>query len=76
MSLAVGHHSVCSHTTEGSEESSSESELSHDEEDATGEDENAEADKGWGRDFKRWPGGIRWQRGVGTPSNSRHPHLH
>ena len=39
-------HSVCSHATEGGEVSSSESELSHDEEDITGEDENTEADKG------------------------------
>ena len=44
---AAGHHSVCSHITEGSEVSSSESELSHnEEEDVTGEDKNAEADKG------------------------------
>ena len=42
----AGHHSVRSHTTEGGEESSSKSKLSHDEEDATGEDENAKADKG------------------------------
>ena len=55
---APGHHSVRSHTTEGGEKSSSESELSHDEEDAAGEDENTKADKGG--DFKRWPGGIRW----------------
>ena len=46
MGSAAGHHSVCSHATEGSQESSSESELSHDEEDAPCEDENAEADKG------------------------------
>ena len=46
MGSAAGHHSVCSHTTKSGEESSSESELSHDEEDATGEDENAEADRG------------------------------
>ena len=39
-------HSVHSHATEGGQESSSKSELSHDEEDATNEDENAEADKG------------------------------
>ena len=39
-------HSVCSHTTKGGEESSSESELSHDKEDTTGEDENAKPDKG------------------------------
>ena len=43
---AAGHHSVHSHATEGGKESSSESELSHNEEDATGEDESAEADKG------------------------------
>ena len=46
MGLAAGHHSVCSHATEGGEVSSSKSELSHDEEDVTGEDENAETDKG------------------------------
>ena len=46
MGSAAGHHSVRSHATEGSKESSSESKLSHDEEDATGEDENAKADKG------------------------------
>ena len=46
MGSAAGHHSVHSHTTKGSEESSSESELSHDEKDATSEDENAEADRG------------------------------
>ena len=39
-------HSVCSHATKGSEVSSSESELSRDEEDVADEDENAEADKG------------------------------
>ena len=37
----TSHHSVHSHTTEGGQESSSKSELSHDE-----EDENAMADKG------------------------------
>ena len=46
MGLVAGHHSVHSHATEGSEVSSSECELSHDEEDITGEDENTEADKG------------------------------
>ena len=46
MGLVAGHHSVRSHATKGSKVSSSESELSHDEEDITGEDENAEADKG------------------------------
>ena len=46
MGSAAGHHSVHSHATEGGEVSSSESELSHDEEDITGEDENAKADKG------------------------------
>ena len=37
--------SVCSHTTKGGEESRSKSKLSHDEEEAAGEDEDAEADK-------------------------------
>ena len=46
MGSAAGHHSVRSHTTEGGEESSSESELSHGKEDTTGEDENSKADKG------------------------------
>ena len=46
MGSAAGHHSFYSHATEGSEVSSSESKLSRDEEDITGEDENAEADKG------------------------------
>ena len=46
MGSVAGHHSVCSHTTEGGEVSSSKSELSHDEEDIAGQDENAEADKG------------------------------
>ena len=46
MGSAAGHHSVRSHTTKGGKVSSSESELSHEEEDITGEDENAEADKG------------------------------
>ena len=45
MGSASGHHSVCSHTTEGSEVSSSESKLSHNEEDVAGKDENAEANK-------------------------------
>ena len=43
---AAGRHSVRSYTTDGGEQSSSESELSHEEEGAAGEDENAEADKG------------------------------
>ena len=42
----TGHHSVHSHTTEGGQESNSKSKLSHDKEDAPGEDENTEADKG------------------------------
>ena len=42
----AGHHSVCSHATEGGKVSSSESKLSHDEEDIAGEDENTKADKG------------------------------
>ena len=46
MDSPAGHHSICSHATEGGQESSSESELSHDEEDAPHEDENAKADKG------------------------------
>ena len=46
MGSVAGHHSVCSHATEGSQESSSKSELSHNKEDAPHEDENAEADKG------------------------------
>ena len=46
MGLAAGHHSVHSHATEGGKVSSSESVLSHNEEDVAGEDENAEADKG------------------------------
>ena len=46
MGSVVGHHSVCSHTTKGGEESSSESKLSHNKEDAAGEDENAKLDKG------------------------------
>ena len=46
MGLAAGCHSVHSHATNGSEVSSSESELSHDEEGIAGEDENAKADKG------------------------------
>ena len=45
MGSVAGHHSVHSHTTKGSEVSSHESELSHDEEDIPGEDENTEADK-------------------------------
>ena len=55
MGLAAGHHSVHSHATEGGEVSSSKSKLFHDEEDITGEDENAETDKG----------------GVETSSNSQ-----
>ena len=46
MGSVAGHHSVCSHTTKGGKESSSKSELSHNEEDIACEDENAEADKG------------------------------
>ena len=42
----AGHHSVCSHATEGGKELSSKSELTHNEEDATSEDENTEADEG------------------------------
>ena len=75
MGSAAGHHSVHSHTTKGSEESSSESKLSHNEEDTTGKDESAKADKG-GVDFQQQSGGIRWQRGTGMPSISRHPHWH
>ena len=45
MGSAAGHHSIRSHATKGSEVSSSESELSRNKEDVTGEDENAEADK-------------------------------
>ena len=46
MGSAAGHHSVHSHATEGGEESSSESKLSHNQEDIPGEDENAKTDKG------------------------------
>ena len=46
MGSVASHHSVCSHATKGGEVSSSKSELSHDEEDIAGEDENAKADKG------------------------------
>ena len=46
MDSAVSHHSICSHATEGGQESSSKSELSHDDEDAPHEDENTKADKG------------------------------
>ena len=46
MGSVAGHHSVCSHATTGGKESSSKSELSHDEEDTASEDENAKADKG------------------------------
>ena len=46
MGSATGCHSVHYHATEGSEESSSKSELSHDEEDVACEDETAEAGKG------------------------------
>ena len=42
----ASHHSFHSHATEGGQESSSKSKLSHDREDAAGEDENAMADKG------------------------------
>ena len=46
MGSAAGHYSVCSHSTEGSKESRSEFELSHDREDTASEDENTSADKG------------------------------
>ena len=46
MGSVAGGHSVHSHTTEGSQESSSESELSHSKENAPCENENAKADKG------------------------------
>ena len=46
MGSVAGHHSVHSHTNEGGEVSSSESELSCNKEDIAGEDENTEADKG------------------------------
>ena len=46
MGSVADHHSVHSHATEGGKVSSSESELSHDEEDGAGEDDNAEEDKG------------------------------
>ena len=46
MGSVAGHHSVCSHATKGGEVLSSKSELSHDEGDGTGEDDNAEKDKG------------------------------
>ena len=42
----AGHHSVCSHATEDGKVLSSESEPSHDKGDSTGEDDNAEEDKG------------------------------
>ena len=42
----AGHRSVCSHTTQGSEESSSKSKFSHNQEDVPGEDENTETDNG------------------------------
>ena len=45
MGSVAGQHSIHSHDTEGDEVSSSESELSRNEEDDAGEDENAEADK-------------------------------
>ena len=45
VSSVAGHHSVCSHVTEGGKVSRSESKLSHNEEDITGEDENTKADK-------------------------------
>ena len=45
MGSAAGHHSVHSNATKGGEVSSSESEISHDKEAVTGEDENAKADK-------------------------------
>ena len=43
---AAGHHLVCSHATEDSEVSSSESKLSDNEGDSAGEDDNAKEDKG------------------------------
>ena len=46
MGSVAGFHFVRSHTTEGSEVSSSESKPSHDEEDSAGEDDNAKEDKG------------------------------
>ena len=46
VGFAASHHSVRSHATEDGQESSSESELPHDEEDTANEDENAVADKG------------------------------
>ena len=46
MGSAAGRHSVHFHTTEDGEVSSSESELSHDEGDGAGEDDNAKEDKG------------------------------
>ena len=46
MGSVAGHHSVCSHATKDGKVCSSESELSHDEEDVAGEDENTKADKG------------------------------
>ena len=46
MGSVAGHHSVHSHATGDGEVSSSESELSNDEGDGTGEDDNAVEDKG------------------------------
>ena len=45
MDLVACCHSVCSHTTRGGEESSSESEPSYIDKDATAEDEDTKADK-------------------------------
>ena len=42
----AGHHSIHSHATDDSKVLSSESESSHNEGDGTGEDDNAEEDKG------------------------------
>ena len=42
MGSVAGHHSVCSHATEDGGVSGSESELSHDKGDGTGEDDNTE----------------------------------
>ena len=46
VGLVAGHHSVHSHATEDGEVLSTKSELSHNEGDSTGEDDNAKEDKG------------------------------
>ena len=46
MGSVASHHLVCTHATEDGEVLGSESNLFRNEEDVTGEDENAEADKG------------------------------